>query len=146
MRWVARLMLLEGLLNVVSGLIYMFNPILLLGFLRYPDAHAFDSAEMGVWGFFGTTVISQAVVLFAGGLARGPAAPALRRTAYLTLTVGELFIVPVAVLYIGRHGEWNLSAIGFVGTMALFCVGRLWVLFVASPQLLTDDSDKKSLL
>jgi hypothetical protein len=147
MRWVARLMLLEGLVNVVSGLVYMFHPIVLLGFLRFPDHHAFNVSEMSVWGMFGTVVISQAVVLFAGGMARGPGAVQMRRTAYQALIVGELLIVPLAISYINRFGEWNGAAFGFVGSMSLFLVGRVWVLYFASPALLADsDTDKHSIL
>jgi hypothetical protein len=147
MRWVARLMLLEGLINVVSGLVYMFRPLALLGFLRFPDHHGFNVSEMSVWGMFGTVVISQAVFLFAGGFARGPGAVAMRRAAYTALIVGELLIVPLAVIYINRFGEWNVSAFGFVGSMSVFLVARVWVLYFASPALLADsDSDKQSIL
>jgi hypothetical protein len=69
MRTVARLMLLEALVNFVSGIIYMFKPLWLLGFLRDPDHHIFHG-EMYVWGMFGTVVISQGVVLLGAGLAR----------------------------------------------------------------------------
>lgn len=137
MRWVAFLQLLEAVVNIVSGIVYMWKPIWLLGFLQHPDHHLLH-AEMDVWGMFGTVVISQAVVLMGGGVARGPGAASQRRWAYYTLVVGELLLVPVASVYVNKYGHWNASALGFVVTMAVLCCLRVYALFFASPQIFND--------
>ncbi len=145
MKWVPRLMVLEALVNLVTGFVYIFNPMLLLGFLRHPDHHSFNAAEMQVWGFFGAVIVTQAVVLLGAAYARGPAAVPMRRNAYLTLLVGEVVLVPMVWLFIHRFGTWNLSAIGFLGSLIVFGVGRVWVLYFASPRLLTDEDKEMHL-
>jgi hypothetical protein len=136
MRVVAWLMLLEALVNIVSGAVYLFKPLWLLGFLAHPEHHL--PSELEVWGMFGTVVISQSVVLLGGAVARGPGAAAQRRWAYYTLVVGELLLVPFASLYVNHFGVWNASALGFVVTMAVLCVLRLYALFFAHPNVFSD--------
>lgn len=133
---VALLMLLEALVNIVSGLVYMFRPLWLLGFLAHPNHHL--PSELDVWGMFGTVVISQSVVLLGGAVARGPGAASQRRWAYWTLVVGELTLVPSASMYINRYGVWNGSALGFVCSMVVLCILRLYALLGASPQIFSD--------
>ena len=73
-----------------------------------------------------------------GGLARGPGAASQRRWAYYTLVVGELLLVPVATVYVNKFGVWNASALGFVVTMAVLCVLRIYALFFAQRQIFDD--------
>jgi hypothetical protein len=56
----------------------------------------------------------------------------------LTLVAGELLLVPVVAVYIQKFGHWNFSAVGFVGSVAVLCLLRVWALFFASPEIFND--------
>jgi hypothetical protein len=98
MRVVRILMLLESTVNLVSGLVYMFHPSLLVADMLRPElvSSFANSSEAAVWSLFGTTVVSQGVVLARGAFGDVHAA----KTAYLMLIVGELLIVPLSIRYV----------------------------------------------
>ena len=133
-RLLQRLQVVEFFVNLISGLVYIFQPAWLLGFLREP----LSDHESFIWSMFGTVVVSQGVVLLSGGVApRGPGGVRARRVAYWTLVVGELLIVPLAYRYVSQFGTWDLSAYGFVYSMALLCLARL-VALLAFPDSFKD--------
>jgi hypothetical protein len=117
---------LEAIINIVTGLIYIFAPeILVLGLLPAESHAAFTgSAESVVWGLFGGVIITQSVVLLYGVVVGGSAA----KNAYWALGLGEVLCAPVMTRYVNTFGVWNFSSYSFVGALLVFLFGRLVVL------------------
>jgi len=133
MRVVHGLMLAEAIVNVISGAVYLWAPsVLVLDMLRPELKDGFaGSPEALVWGMFGSLVITQSVLLVAGAFGSYEIAA----TAYWSLALGEVMMMPLIKAYVDKFGVWNVSSYGFAGAMTVLLVLRLYVL-VLRPDLL----------